>query len=54
MGSFSDEMIFYLGLIIAGVAVFAGIVYTIVYCIGKKRLNDKFDAEYGKTYQKRH
>lgn len=53
MDTFSDEMILYGGLIITGVVVLLGIIYSVLYCIGKRRLNAKLDIEYGEAPQKR-
>ena len=52
MNVISNEMIFYTGLIIVGVAVLLGIAYSVIYCFEKRSLNAKFDAEYGKIPKK--
>lgn len=53
MNTFSNEMILYGGLIVAGAAVLIGVIYSIIYCVGKRRLNAKFNIEYGEVPKKR-
>lgn len=53
MDTFSNEMILYSGLIVAGVAVLLGVIYSVIHFIGKRRLNAKFDVEYGEVPRKR-
>lgn len=52
MDKFSNEMIFYSGLAIAAIALTLGIVYAVTYFVGKKKLNAKFDVEYGEAHKK--
>lgn len=49
MSIISDEMILYCGLIIALASILCGIVYLVIYRIGKRKLNAKLDAEYGEV-----
>ena len=42
-----DEILFYGGMVTAGIAVLLGIAYLVIYLIGRRRLNQKFDSEYG-------
>ena len=49
MRVFSDEMILYGGLIIASASILSGIVFYVIYTNQKRKLNKKFDAEYGKV-----
>jgi hypothetical protein len=43
-----NEILLYGGIVLAGVAVVAGVVVTIILRNSKRRLNAKFDEEYGK------
>ncbi len=47
MSEISNEMLFYGGLAIAGLAAVILIIFLIVFFIGKIKLNLKFDMEYG-------
>ena len=49
MSVFSDEMILYAGLFVAFASIVAGVVYSVIYKIGKRKLNAKFDVEYGEV-----
>lgn len=49
MNAFSDEMILYSGLIVAVASILAGIIYYVIYKIRNRKLNAKFDAEYGEV-----
>lgn len=53
MEVFSDEIMLYGGLIVASLSVLSGIVYFVIYAIRKRKLNEKFDAEYGKVQDKK-
>ena len=44
----SNELLFYLGLLITGIAVIAGIILSVYMLSSWKRLNAKLDVEYGK------
>ena len=48
----SNEMILYIGLIIASASIFIGIAYSVIFKTKKQRLNANFDVEYGNV-QKR-
>lgn len=52
MDKFSNEMIFYFGVALAAAAVILGVIYAAVYFVGKKRLNDRFNVEYGEAHKK--
>ena len=52
MSVFSDEMILYVGLIVAAVSILAGIIYYVIYKIQRQKLNAKFDVEYGEVQKK--
>ncbi len=47
-----DEMILQGGLIVAAISMLSGIAYFAIYTVRKRKLNAKFDTEYG-TVQKR-
>ena len=53
MSVFSDEMILYGGLIVASASILSGIIYSVIYTIRKRKLNEKFDVEYGKMQKKK-
>lgn len=53
MDRFSNEMILYSGLIVAGASVLLGVIYSAFCFFGKRRLNAKFDMEYGEVTRKR-
>lgn len=47
MDAWSNEMLFYSGVTMVGASLLLGILYAVVYYIGKRRLDAKFDMEYG-------
>ena len=53
MSAFSDEMILYVGLIVASASILSGIVFSVIYTIRKNKLNTKFDVEYGKVQKRK-
>ena len=53
MSGFSDEMILYAGLVVALTAIVAGVVCAVIYTSRKRKLNAKFDAEYGEVQKKK-
>ena len=53
MNTVSNEMILYSGLIVAGASVLLGVIYSAIYFFGRRRLNAKFDVEYGEVTRKR-
>lgn len=53
MDAFSNEMIFYGGMLLASLSLFLGVIYAVVYCIEKHRLNIKFNEEYGEAPKKK-
>ena len=50
---FSNEMLLYCGLTVAGVSAIILLVFLIVFFIGKVKLNAKFDKEYGELPKKK-
>ena len=52
MSFVSDEMILYIGLIVASVSILSAITYSVIYKIKKQKLNAKFDIEYGEVQKK--
>ena len=48
MQTFSDEMILYIGLIVASASILSAIAFYLLYKSKKKKLNARFDIEYGK------
>ena len=53
MDAFSNEMIFYGGILLSVISLISGAVYAIVYFVGKHKLNMKFNAEYGEASKKK-
>ena len=53
MSLFSDEMILYIGLIVASASILLSITYLVIYKINKQKLNAKFDIEYGEVLKKK-
>ena len=53
MSVFSDEMILYCGLIIASVSILSAIAFSVIYTIRKRKLNAKFDVEYGEVQKRK-
>lgn len=51
MDSISNEMIFYIGIIIAAVSLFAIIIHIAVYKIKKLKLKATLDSEYGEKIE---
>jgi len=52
MDILSGQPLFYLGILIIGIAVLVGIVSLFLIKIKSMRLNQKFEAEYGKPPRK--
>ncbi len=46
----TDEMIMHIGLGVAGLSIIFAVICVCVFMIKKKRLNNKFDEEYGNAY----
>ena len=53
MDAFSNEMILYGGILLSLISLFLGVIYAVVYCIGKHKLNIKFNSEYGEVPKKK-
>lgn len=53
MDAFSNEMILYGGILLSLISLFLGAIYAVVYCIGKHKLNIKFNSEYGEVPKKK-
>ena len=54
MGSVSNELVFRLGLALAGTALAAFCVLFVVARMRWKKLNEKLDAEYGPVEKRKH
>ena len=44
-----SELLLYAGIAVAGASVIAGVAVLLSLWIAKRKLNEKFDAEYGKN-----
>lgn len=53
MKELSDQMILYVGLIVASASILSGIAYSVIYKVRKNKLNKRFDDEYGQTQKKK-